>query len=152
MSLELATLLYSVLSSVVPVFNIELYLAAVATQIRAPEAWLLAVLAGFGQAVGKMVWYWSVARSMELPWLQRRLARPKRQQQLATWERRIAGRPLVGGGVTLLSGLVGFPPLLVMGVAAGVVRMNVPLFFSMVWLGRGLQSWLILAGLASFLH
>jgi len=63
MKLVLATLAYSVLSSVVPIFNIEVYLAALATQIEPHEALALAVMAGFGQAVGKLVWYWSVAKS-----------------------------------------------------------------------------------------
>lgn len=152
MNLVFATLAYSVLSSVVPIFNIEVYLAALATQIDSEDALLLAVAAGFGQAAGKLVWYWSVARSMDMHWLKKRLSTPKRQAQLARWEARIAGRPWVGGGVTFLSGLVGIPPLLIMGVAAGAVRMNLPLFFSAIWLGRGLQSWIILAGLATAMH
>lgn len=152
MKLALATLAYSILSSVVPIFNIELYLAALATQIDSGDALLLAVMAGFGQAAGKLVWYWSIAKSMDMHWLKKRLETPKRQAQLKKWEDRIAGRFWVGGGVTFISGLVGFPPLLVMGVAAGAVRMNVPLFFFAIWLGRGLQSWLILAGLASAFH
>lgn len=152
MRLAVATLAYAVLSSVVPIFNIEVYLVGLATQITAQDALLLAVVTGFGQAVGKVVWYWSVVRSMDMHWLKRWLESPKRQAQLVRWEDRIAGRPWVGGGVTFASGLVGFPPLLVMGVAAGAVRMNLPLFFIAVWLGRGLQSWLILAGLASAFH
>ena len=82
-----------------------------------------------GQAIGKLAWYWTVVRSMEIPALQRRLATEKRQAQLALWQRRINGRPWVAGGVTFISGLVGMPPLLVMGVAAGVVRMNIWIFF-----------------------
>jgi len=152
MNFALATLAYSILSSVVPIFNIEVYLAAMATQIDPEDALVLAVMAGFGQAAGKLVWYWSVAKSMDMHWLRKRLETPKRQAQLKKWEDRIAGRPWVGGGVTFASGLVGFPPLLVMGVAAGAVRMNVPLFFTAIWLGRGIQSWLILAGLASAFH
>jgi membrane protein YqaA with SNARE-associated domain len=147
-----ATLGYAILSSVIPIFNIEVYLAAIATQVSPGEALPLALAAGFGQAIGKLVWYWSVVRSMELPWMQRRLASEKRQAQLATWQSRIAGRPFLAGGVTFFSGLVGIPPLLVMGVAAGVVRMNVWIFFFAIVLGRGLQSWLILAGLASLFH
>jgi len=152
MKLVLATLAYSVLSSVVPIFNIEVYLAAMATQIEPHEALALAVVTGFGQAAGKLVWYYSVAKSMDMHWLKRRLETPKRQAQLKKWEDRIAGRPWVGGGVTFMAGLVGIPPLLIMGVAAGAVRMNVPLFFFAIWIGRGLQSWLILAGLASAMH
>jgi membrane protein YqaA with SNARE-associated domain len=150
--LVIATLAYSVLSSVIPVFNIELYLAGIATQVEPSDALFLAVAAGFGQAAGKLVWYWSVAKSMDMHWLKKRLETPKRQAQLKKWEDRIAGRPWVGGGVTFISGLVGFPPLLIMGVAAGAVRMNLPIFFFAIWIGRGLQSWLILAGLASAFH
>ena len=152
MSLIWATLGYAILSSVVPIFNIEVYLAAIATQVDPGEALPLALMAGLGQAIGKLVWYWSVVRSMELPWMQRKLASEKRQAQLATWQHRIAGRPFLAGGVTFASGLIGIPPLLVMGVAAGVVRMNVWIFFVAIVLGRGLQSWLILAGLASLFH
>ena len=152
MNLIWATLGYAILSSVIPIFNIEVYLAASATQVSPGEALPLALAAGVGQAIGKLVWYWSVVRSMELPWMQRRLASEKRQAQLAMWQKRIAGRPFLAGGVTFFSGLVGIPPLLVMGVAAGVVRMNVWIFFVAIVLGRGLQSWLILAGLASLFH
>ncbi len=152
MKLIWATLAFAILSSVIPIFNIEVYLAALATQVGPDEALPLALMAGLGQAVGKMAWYWTVVRSMRIPALQRRLSTDKRQAQLATWERRIAGRPWVAGGVTFLSGLVGVPPLLVMGVAAGVVRMNIWIFFVAIVVGRGLQSWLILAGLASLFH
>jgi membrane protein YqaA with SNARE-associated domain len=39
-----------------------------------------------------------------------------------------------------------------MGVVAGVVRMNLWLFMSMIVLGRGLQSWAILLGIATLVH
>jgi membrane protein YqaA with SNARE-associated domain len=146
------TLAYAVLSSVVPVFNIEIYLAALATQVDPGQALPLAVMTGLGQAVGKLVWYWSVVKSMEIPFMQRWLATDKRQAQLTLWRTRIAGRPVLAGGVTFVAGLLGMPPLLVIGVAAGVVRMNIWIFFFAIWVGRGLQSWLILAGLAALFH
>ncbi len=152
MRLVWGTLAYSVLSSVVPVFNIEVYLAALATQIRSGGALPLAVMAGLGQALGKLVWYYAVVKSMNVGWMRRRLEHPRRQEQLQRWETRIAGRPLVSFAVTFVSGLVGFPPLLVIGVVAGAVRMNVAVFFVAIVLGRGLQSWLILAGLAEAFH
>jgi membrane protein YqaA with SNARE-associated domain len=148
----IGTFLYSVLSSVVPIFNIEVYLVGLATQVNRDDALMLAISAGLGQAVGKLVWYHWVVKSMDLHWMKRWLETPKRQAQLKRWEDRVAGRPLVGGGATFVSGLVGVPPLLVMGVVAGAVRMNKPLFFTMIVLGRGLQSWLILVGLTSAFH
>ena len=152
MSLLWATLGYAILSSVVPIFNIEVYLAALATQVSPEQALPLALMAGIGQALGKLVWYYSVLKSMQIPMMQRWLATEKRQVQLKLWEKRIAGRPVFAGGVTFASGLIGIPPLLVMGVAAGVVRMNIWIFMIAIVLGRGLQSWLILAGLASLFH
>ena len=152
MNLVWATLGYSILSSVVPIFNIELYLAALATQVTPEQALPLAVMAGVGQALGKYVWYYATVHSMRMPMMQRWLGTEKRQAQLLLWEKRIAGRPALAGGVTFVSGLFGVPPLLVMGVAAGVVRMNIWLFMLMIFLGRGLQSWLILAGLATLFH
>ena len=152
MSLLWATLGYAILSSVVPIFNIEVYLAALATQVSPEQALPLALMAGIGQALGKLVWYYSVLKSMQVPMMQRWLATEKRQAQLQLWEKRIAGRPFFAGGVTFASGLIGIPPLLVMGVAAGVVRMNIWIFMVAIVLGRGLQSWLILAGLASLFH
>ena len=152
MSLLWATLGYAILSSVVPIFNIEVYLAALATQVTPEQALPLALMAGIGQALGKLVWYYSVLKSMQIPMMQRWLATEKRQAQLQLWEKRIAGRPAFAGGVTFASGLIGIPPLLVMGVAAGVVRMNIWIFMIAIVLGRGLQSWLILAGLASLFH
>ena len=148
----IGTFLYAVLSSVVPIFNIEIYLVGLAALVDRDDALVLAIAAGLGQAVGKLVWYYWVVRSMDLHFVKRWLESPKRQAQLKRWEDRVAGRPVVGGGVTFVSGLVGFPPLLIMGVVAGAVRMNIPLFFSMIVLGRGLQSWLILAGLTSAFH
>jgi membrane protein YqaA with SNARE-associated domain len=148
----IGTFLYAVLSSVVPIFNIEIYLVGLAALVESEDALVLAVAAGLGQAVGKLVWYYWVVRSMDLHLVKRWLESPKRQAQLKRWEDRVAGRPVVGGGATFVSGLIGVPPLLIMGVVAGAVRMNVPLFFSMIVLGRGLQSWLILAGLTSAFH
>lgn len=152
MRLVIGTLAYSVLSSVVPVFNIEIYLAAIATQVDTGRAVPLAIAAGFGQAVGKLVWVVAIRQGMDVPWMQRRLENPKRQEQLKRWEDRLLARPWLSGGVTFLSGLIGVPPLLVMGVVAGVLRVNLPVFFFAIWLGRGIQSWLILAGLASVFH
>lgn len=152
MKAVLGTLAYSILSSVVPVFNIEVYLVALATQVAREDTYLLALMAGIGQAIGKLVWYEATARSLTIPWLKRRLDAPKRQAQLEKWEGRVNGRPWVGFVASFVSGLIGVPPLLVMGVVAGVVRMNRASFFVAIVLGRGLQSWAILAGVTSLFH
>jgi membrane protein YqaA with SNARE-associated domain len=45
-----------------------------------------------------------------------------------------------------LSGLLGVPPLLIVGPVAGAVQMPWRTFATAVFLGRTLQSWAILVG------
>ena len=57
MNLVLATLGVGVASALIPLVNIEAYLAALATQTTASQAPALALAAGVGQTMGKVVWY-----------------------------------------------------------------------------------------------
>jgi membrane protein YqaA with SNARE-associated domain len=50
------------------------------------------------------------------------------------------------------SSLFGFPPLLVMGAVAGALRMQLWIFASTIFIGRTIQSYVILAGLAAAFH
>lgn len=145
----LGTLGFSLLGSVVPIFNVEVYLVAIATQIPSSAVIPVSIAAGAGQALGKVVWYHGTSRSMNMEWMKRRLEKERFQRSYAKWQRVINGHPLSGAALTFSSGLIGLPPLLVMGVLAGAVRMNQVVFFSAVFLGRTLQSWAILAGLTS---
>jgi len=147
----LATLGFSLLGSVIPIFNVEIYLAALATQIEPSAVIPLSIAAGAGQAAGKVVWYHASLRSMEMPWMQKRLEKPKFKARYERWHRVVNGHPWAGAGLTFASGLVGIPPLLVMGVLGGALRMNQAVFFGAIFLGRTLQSWAILAGLTSLL-
>ena len=126
-------------------------LAALATQIHPSAVIPLSIAAGAGQAAGKVVWYHATLRSMEMPWMQRRLEKPKFKARYERWHQVINGHPWTGAGLTFASGLVGIPPLLVMGVLGGALRMNQTVFFGAIFLGRTLQSWAILAGLTSLL-
>jgi membrane protein YqaA with SNARE-associated domain len=145
----LGTLGFSLLGSLIPIFNVEVYLVALATQIPKAAVIPLAIAAGAGQTAGKIAWYHLSARSMDLPFVQRRMERPKFKAQFERWERVINGHALAGAGITFASGLIGFPPLLVIGAVGGAIRMNQAVFISMIFLGRTLQSWAILIGLTS---
>ncbi|HSX68218.1 hypothetical protein [Nocardioides sp.] len=147
----LGTLGYSILGSVVPLFNVELYLVAIAAAIPESAIIPVSIAAGAGQAAGKVVWYHASLRSMSMPWMQRRLEKPKFKARYERWHKVVNGHPLAGAGLTFASGLVGVPPLLVMGVLGGALRMNQVLFFGAIFLGRTLQSWAILAGFVSLL-
>jgi membrane protein YqaA with SNARE-associated domain len=147
----LGTLGYSILGSVVPIFNVEVYLVAIATQIPSSAVIPVSIAAGAGQALGKVVWYHATLRSMNMPWMQKRLEKPKFKARYERWHKVVNGHPWTGAGLTFASGLVGVPPLLVMGVLGGALRMNQFIFFTAIFLGRTLQSWAILAGLTSLL-
>ncbi len=145
----MGTLLYSILGSVVPIFNVEVYLVAIAAAIPSSAVIPVAIAAGAGQAAGKVVWYHGTLHSMRLPWMQRRLESPKFKARYERWHRVVNGKPWTGAALTFASGLVGVPPLLVMGVMGGALKMNQVIFFTAIFLGRFLQSWAILAGLTS---
>jgi membrane protein YqaA with SNARE-associated domain len=148
----LVTLAFTFSASVFPLLNAEIYLLAVATQMSHSQAWPLAIAAGAGQTLGKILWYVGSARSMETPWMRRRLESGKTRASFETWQQRIHGRPWASVGVMLLSSTVGFPPLLVMGAVAGAMRMRMWIFASTIMVGRTVQSYAILAGLAFAFH
>jgi membrane protein YqaA with SNARE-associated domain len=144
----LVTLAFTFGASVFPLLNAEIYLAAVATQMSHSQAWPIAIAAGAGQTLGKVLWYAGSARSMELPWMRRRLESGRFKTSFDTWHQRIHGRPWSSAAVMLVSSTLGFPPLLVMGAVAGALRMRMSIFASTIMVGRTVQSYAILAGLA----
>jgi membrane protein YqaA with SNARE-associated domain len=148
----LVTLAFTFGAGVLPLLNAEIYLAAVATRISQQQVWAIAIAAGAGQTLGKVVWYYATARSVELPWFRKRLESGRFKASYETWSRRVNGRPWVSAGVMLLSATLGVPPLLVMGAVAGALRMRMWIFASTIMLGRTLQSYAILAGLAMAFH
>ncbi|QIX27382.1 hypothetical protein ncot_12805 [Nocardioides sp. JQ2195] len=146
------TLGFSILSAVVPVFNVEVYLVALATQIPRSAALPVAIAAGAGQALGKVLWYHGTAKSMELPWMKRRMESEKWKRSFAKWQNRIEERPRLAAAFMFSSSLVGFPPLLVMGAIAGALRFRMSMYVATIFVGRTLQSWAILAGLTHLFH
>lgn len=50
------------------------------------------------------------------------------------------------------SALIGAPPLLVMGAIAGALRFNMTMYVTTIFVGRSIQSWVILAGLTHLFH
>ena len=145
MKLLALTLAFGMVSSVVPVFNMETYLVlAYAKSDRSGLA--LAIVGSLGQNVGKLVWYYICRQSLDIPWFKRRLESPKRQAQFDRWSGFIQGRPLVSGLLTFASALVGVPPFFVMAMVAGTLRMNAAVFFVAGLLGRTLFFWAILGG------
>lgn len=149
MKLIVGTFLFSLASALNPFFPVEVYLAGVATQAKDHSLVLLALDAGVGACVGKLIWYYAGINSMRIPWLRKKMETPKWKTSYETWEARIHGRPWLAGAIVFTSASTGFPPLAVISVLAGTLRMNLPIFILTVTAGRTLRFWTVLAGVDS---
>ncbi|MCW2754702.1 MAG: hypothetical protein JWQ32_2113 [Marmoricola sp.] len=150
MTLILGTFLFSIASALIPVLNLEIYLGAIPPGHHA--TWLIATAAGSGQTIGKVIWYYAGVHSMKVSWLKRKMEAEKWQATYAKWHERIVGRPILAGSICFASAVSGFPPLAVIAVLAGSLRMNLMLFFSTVLGGRIIRFWLVLAGAGAVKH
>jgi membrane protein YqaA with SNARE-associated domain len=133
-------------SAVVPLVNIEAYLGVRGSVGSTGSVWLLGFAAALGQMLGKLVWYYLGASSLNWRWVRRRIETPKAQARLDRWRERTHERPVVAGGLVFLSAFSGFPPFAILAVVAGQLRMQVWLFFSLGLLGRWLRFAGVLGG------
>lgn len=146
MGLIVGTLLFSFASALIPVLNVEAYLAIVAAKLHGISPWELAAVGGVGQTLGKVVWYYAGAHSLKMPWMQKKMDTEKWAASYAKWHERIVGRPFMAGLICFAAAVTGVPPLAVISVIAGALRMNFPVFFGTVLVGRTIRFWLVLAG------
>lgn len=145
MKLFALTLVFGMVSSVIPLFNMETYVVVAYAKSDA-TAFQIALVGSLGQNIGKLVWYYACRQSVDLPWLRRRLDTPRRQAQFERWSAFVQGRPGISGLLTFVSALIGVPPFFAMAMIAGTLRMNVVVFFLAGLAGRTLFFWAILGG------
>lgn len=152
MSLSLAfwTFGVSIASALFPLINMEVILGGMAATVGG-HAFTLAVIAGAGQTLGKIVWYEATRRSIETDWVQKKLSGEKVRTSYARWQARMEGRPFFAGAIMLISAFGGIPPLLVMAAVAGALKMRMWVFLPTIFVGRTLRFWLVLAGVESLL-
>jgi membrane protein YqaA with SNARE-associated domain len=144
--LVIGTFLFSVASALLPILNVEAYLAAVAIKAHNLSDWQLAAVGGAGQGFGKILWYLAGTQSLRIRWIRQRMETDKWQVSYEKWHERIVGRPILAGGISFTSAVTGFPPLAVIAVLAGTLRMNFTIFIVTVVAGRTIRFWLVLAG------
>ena len=135
-------------SALVPVVNIEAYLAIRAAVAGTGSPWLLALSAAVGQMLGKLVWYRIGASSLGWGWVRRRVEKPKARARLELWRARTHDRPVLAGTLVLVSAFCGLPPFAVLAVVAGQLRMGLVLFLTLGLLGRWLRFLTVLGGVA----
>ncbi|HEX7715761.1 MAG TPA: hypothetical protein VF416_00630 [Marmoricola sp.] len=146
MKLVIGTFLFSIASALLPILNVEAYLAAVALKAHNLSDWQLAAVGGAGQGVGKILWYVAGKESLRIRRIRQKMETEKWQLSYARWHERIVGRPVFAGAISFTSAVTGFPPLAVIAVLAGTLRMNFTIFIVTVFIGRTLRFWLVLAG------
>lgn len=128
------------LSAVVPLVNAELYLLAASAIAPRELVVPLIVAASTGQMAGKSVMYYAGVGALSLPSarLRRVVARVEERYRSAK-----AGGATLGGGIILLSAVVGLPPFYVVSIACGLLRIPFVQFFALGLLGRLIRFTLI---------
>ena len=144
--LLLLTLGFGALSASIPIFNMEAYISVAYANNDHESALAIAFVGSLGQNLGKLVWYYASRGAIDVPFLRKRLERPKRQEQFERWRTAVQGRPLMSGVLTFVSAAAGFPPFFAMAMVAGTLRMNVVVFFIAGLLGRTIFFWAWLIG------
>ncbi|WP_017627087.1 VTT domain-containing protein [Nocardiopsis chromatogenes] len=126
----LTALAAGVVAALLPVLNIEVYLVGAAVLVGDTGLVAMALAAAVGQTAGKLAHYGAARGALDIPWLKRRTERPKRAWagRVEGWRRKAEERPWWAAGLLAASSLVSVPPLMVVCVFAGTVRMRVDVF------------------------
>lgn len=153
MLLWLTTFAFSFVSAMVPFLPIEIYILGAATEADTTvEAWAFGFAAGAGATVGKILWYEAARRSIDSPWVQKKLMKPKTRAAFERWTARMEGRPVFSVGIMFVSAAAGVPPLLAMAAVAGLLKMPRWLYIPTVLAGRTLRFGLLFLGVDFALH
>lgn len=130
-SIWLTAFLGCVVGSFVPIINTELLILGIAALAPGAAGWLLVLVATVGTMTGKTVLYYGGIGILKLPI--RRSARIERLLAEAHERQNIAS------GVLLASALIGLPPLYIVTVVAGMIRLNMARFWLFGFVGRFLR-------------
>jgi len=148
--LVLTTLVVAFGSAVLPFINIEAYLAAIGAAVDHVGVWGVAAAAAVGQTAGKVALYYAADWAMNLPWSKKKMSSPKWQASYERWQTRIDTHPGQTAAILFASASLGFPPLYVIAVLAGQMKVNISLFVSTCLVGRFIR-FLVLLGAADWL-
>ena len=148
----IATFGMGVLTAVVPVINMEIYIASIAATVGDLNLWWVATVAGVGQAVGKIPWYEVSRSSMQWGFVRRRMEKPDWKRRYDKVHQQTHDKPWLVAVLIFSSALIALPPLAITAVLAGQLRFSRVLFHAMIILGRTLQFAALLGGIAWLTH
>ena len=121
------------LSAVVPIVNAEIYLLGASALAPRELAIPLIVAAATGQMLGKSVMYFAGVGALRLPSVRLRRMVAKVEERYRTAGK---GGATLGGGIILLSAVVGLPPFYVVSIACGLFRIPFMQFLVLGTIGR----------------
>jgi membrane protein YqaA with SNARE-associated domain len=127
---------YSFLSALIPLFNLEAAIFAISESVSSARIPLLACVAGGGQTLGKLVWYYLGANALRWGWVRKKVETPAAQAKLTHWRQRTHDRPFFAAGLVAVSGFSGFPPFAIIAVLAGQLRMQLSIFTVVTFVSR----------------
>jgi len=132
----LATFVYSFVAGVFPLLNVEAYLLAFSSYVS-PDAMVPIVFAATaGQMVAKSLLYLSGMGLLRLPHRATRERLERITERLRTYRRG-------SWTLVLISAVFGIPPLYVVSIAAGTLRLHFGLFLAISTAGRLLRLSLV---------
>lgn len=125
----LTTFAVCVAGSIIPLINTEIYLVSAVALSPSSYAAPLVVAAALGQMVGKVAIYYAGVGVLRLPF-------ERVRTRMVAMQARMQARPRAGAAVLFASATVGLPPLYVVAIACGAVRMNLAAFVVIGTVGR----------------
>lgn len=125
----ITTFAVCVAGSIVPLINTEIYLISAVALSPSSYVAPLVVAAALGQMAGKVVMYYAGRGVVRLP-------SERVRTRMVAMQARLQSRPRAGEAVLLASATVGLPPLYVVAIACGAVRMNLLSFIVIGTVGR----------------
>lgn len=142
----------AIVSAVCPLVNLEVYMAGVGAFGEDVGFWPVVLMAAFGQATGKLLWYQIGRSSMHWNFIQKKTQSPRWKRQFDRVKSQTERRPWMGTGLVFMSASVGLPPLAIMSVLTGQLHFNRLLFFATTVAGRSLRFAMVLGGAAWLAH
>jgi membrane protein YqaA with SNARE-associated domain len=152
MKVLLTTFAVAVASALIPIINIEAYLATVGALVDSYGIWTVSLIAALGQVIGKVFWYEVGRSSMNWSYIRNKMEAERWQQQYDKVRRRTHERPWVGISLLFFSATLGFPPLAVMAVLAGQLKFSRLWFYLTTFVGRTLRFAAVLGGMEWLAH
>lgn len=138
----------AIVSALIPVINLETYIAVAAAITLKFGVWPISMAAAAGQAVGKLCWYTVGRSSINWKFVEKKMQTPKWKHQFAVVQAQADKRSWAGMAMLLLSATVGLPPLAIMAVIAGQLRFNRWWFYFTMFVGRTLRFAAVMGGMS----